>query len=229
MSPVSVTTGVLSGLAVIPETVADSILERVRMGNADLIVMTTHGRGPLSRIGLGSVADELIRRAGLPVLVVRPSAKASEVIPEPVLDDILIPLDGSALAEQDPGTRLSVGPADGSEAVPSCASSRPAPLLPRTSWACRRTRVASRDVPGSRIADMLRKQGLQASERGSSSPDTLPKPFLEESAAQGCNLIALATHGRGGLKRLLRGSVADKVIHAAAAPVLVYHPTNGKC
>jgi len=40
------------------------------------------------------------------------------------------------------------------------------------------------------------------------------------------NLIALATHGRGGLKRLLLGSVADKLVRGAASPVLVYLPTS---
>src|SRR5579872_1121247 len=59
MSPVPVTTGLLAGSTVLPSTVADSILERARTGKADLIVMTTHGRGPLGRLGLGSVADEL--------------------------------------------------------------------------------------------------------------------------------------------------------------------------
>src|SRR5208283_3917513 len=100
VSPVPVTAGVLSGSAVLPAMVADSILERALTGKVDLIVMATHGRGPLGRFGVGSVADELIRRAPIPVLLVRPSEKAPQVIPEPVLDNILIPLDGSPLAEQ---------------------------------------------------------------------------------------------------------------------------------
>ena len=73
MSPVSATAGVLSGSAVLPATVADGILERARAGKPDLIVMATHGRGPLGRCMRGSVADELIRRARVPVLLVRPS------------------------------------------------------------------------------------------------------------------------------------------------------------
>src|SRR5439155_4639702 len=72
MSPVSATAGVLSGSAVLPATVADGILERVRAGKPDLIVMATHGRGPLGRFMRGSVADELIRRSRVPVLLVRP-------------------------------------------------------------------------------------------------------------------------------------------------------------
>ena len=45
-----------------------------------------------------------------------------------------------------------------------------------------------------------------------------------EEAASGHDLVALTTHGRGGIKRLLLGSVADKVVRGAPIPVLVYCP-----
>ncbi len=52
---------------------------RAREEAADLVVMTTLGRGPVSRAFLGSVADELVRRCPVPVLLVRPGqAKAIE-------------------------------------------------------------------------------------------------------------------------------------------------------
>jgi len=223
VSPVSVTADVLSGSAVLPATVADSILERARTGNADLIVMTTHGRGPLSRLGLGSVADELIRRAPIPVLLVRPGEKAPGIIPEPVLDNILIPLDGSVLAEK---------------------VLEPALVLARLMEArCSLLRVVeSRSSPGNhgpggspdraqaaayleRVAGRLREQGLQVRTRVVVARHAA-EAILEEAEAQASNLIALATHGRGGLKRLLLGSVADKLIRAAVSSVLVYRPTD---
>lgn len=58
-----------------------------------------------------------------------------------------------------------------------------------------------------------------------------PQPaqgILEYAATRGADLIAVATHGLGGLARLLVGSVADKVIRGASAPVLVVHPTDRK-
>jgi len=48
--------------------------------------------------------------------------------------------------------------------------------------------------------------------------------ILDEARDGGVDLIALATHGRHGLPRLLLGSVADKVVRGAAAPVLVLRP-----
>ncbi len=50
--------------------------------------------------------------------------------------------------------------------------------------------------------------------------------ILDDASAHGVDLIALATHGRGGLKRVLIGSVADKVLRGAIAPVLVYRPVG---
>ena len=49
---------------------------------------------------------------------------------------------------------------------------------------------------------------------------------LEEVQTHAMNLIALATHGRGGLSRLFLGSVADKVIRGTSVAVLVCRPQN---
>jgi len=212
VSPVSVTVGVLSGSAVLPETVADGILERARAGKADMIAMTTHGRGPLSRFWLGSVADELIRRATMPVLLLRPSEKVPGLIPEPVLDNILIPLDGSVLAEQ---------------------ALEPALALAQLMEArCTLLRVveshsssAEAEAYLERVAAKLGQRAVQLRTRVVVARRPVDA-ILATAEAQGSNLVALATHGRGGLNRLLVGSVADKLIRTAAVPVLVCPPTG---
>ena len=221
VSAVAATAGVLSGSAVLPETVADSILERARTGKADLIVMATHGRGPLSRFGLGSVADQLVRRAPVPVLLVRPSENPPRTAPEPVVENILIPLDGSQLAEQvlEPAAEL----AQLMEArlcllrvvkSRSTSADRGAAGLPDKS-----------EYEGylERVAARLREHGLQVRTRVVAARHAA-EAILEEARVHGADLIALATHGRGGLKRLLHGSVADRLIRGAALPILVYRP-----
>jgi nucleotide-binding universal stress UspA family protein len=50
--------------------------------------------------------------------------------------------------------------------------------------------------------------------------------ILNDASAHGADLVALATHGRGGLKRLLLGSVADKVLRGGTTPVLVCRPVD---
>ena len=64
-SGVDVRTQVLQGGA------AAAIVESATDVDADLIVMTTHGRGGLTRVALGSIADEVVRHAPCPVLLVR--------------------------------------------------------------------------------------------------------------------------------------------------------------
>src|SRR6478672_4620069 len=76
--------------------VAPTLIKHARNIGADLIVMTTHGRGGLQRTWLGSVTDQLVRSSGIPVLVVPPSPETRSTFN---LGEILVPLDGSPLAE----------------------------------------------------------------------------------------------------------------------------------
>lgn len=217
VSPVSITATVLSGTTVLSETVADSLLEKAREAKTDLIVTTTHGRGSLSRLGLGSVADELIRRAAVPILLVRAEDKAPALIPEPLLDNVLIPLDGSALAEGvlEPALEL----ARLMEA--RCTFLRVVEADPSLADRAR----ADAETYLERVAGRARAQGLQVRTRVIVAR-AAARAILEEAVTEGSNLIALATHGRGGLKRLLLGSVADRLVRKARLPVLVYRPTG---
>jgi len=64
-------------------SVAADLLDLATRLHVDLIVMGTHGRTGVSRVLLGSVAEEVVRHAGLPVLVVpmfRRPAKTAEVV-----------------------------------------------------------------------------------------------------------------------------------------------------
>lgn len=215
---IAATGTVLHGSATLPLTVADSLLERVERVKADLIVMATHGRGPMSRLGAGSVADELIRRAHVPVLLVRPGSSPAEFMPEPAVEHILIPLDGSPRAEQvlEPAGQM-------------------ARLMEARCTLVRVVEVGVTSVDPSvlqdaeqylrRIAARMQTDGLQIETRVVVSPDAA-EAILKQAAAHSCDMIAIATHGRGGVQRLLLGSVADKLVQRAAAPILVYRPTS---
>jgi nucleotide-binding universal stress UspA family protein len=218
---VPVTTAVLPGSAVLPATIADAIVERARISKSNLIVMTTRGRRPVSRFVLGSVADELLHRASVPILMMRPCPIGRETDDNPILDNILIPLDGSALAEQvlEPAQELArimnarcclLRVVDTrSFAYGWEAGGKPETTRAETYLQC--------------VAGKLREQGLRVETRVVVSRHA-PEAILEEAEGQECNLIAIATHGRGGLARLLMGSVADRLIQGAACPVLVCCP-----
>ena len=223
VSPVAATTGVLSGSSVLPATVAESLLERARDGGADLIVMATHARGPLGRLGAGSVADELLRRAQIPVLLVPPGDKPLDAIPEPVVDNVLIPLDGSSRAEQVLGPALELARLmEARCSLLQVVDADPTPAEPGAGGTTEKSRA---EAYLGRVAERLRGQGVEVLTRVVVARNAAGA-ILAEAEALRSNLIALATHGRGGLNRLLLGSVADKLVRGANSPVLVYRPTG---
>jgi nucleotide-binding universal stress UspA family protein len=226
--------------ALLDGPVADMIDRHAAATGADLLVMTTHGRGPLARFWLGSVADALVRQGSIPVLVVRPQEAAPDLAQEPVVRRVLIPLDGSALAEQVLEPALALGAATQAEYtllrvvqpmipgghIPASAkvSGLREPLLKQLQALHRQESTEAQEYL-ERIAERLRARALTVQTRVVSQ-ERPATAILEDASAHGADLIALATHGRGGLKRLLLGSVADKVLRGGATPVLVYRPVD---
>jgi nucleotide-binding universal stress UspA family protein len=198
----------------------------------DMVVMATHGRGGIRRAWLGSVADHLIRHLEVPVLLVRPTEGAA---PQGGLGAgrILVPLDGSPLAEEalDAGAALAriwdtelsllqvVRPV-----LPS-----PDPGLPDPSAydeeLTEMCRTQAQDYLDD-VVERLRARGLRSTGVavvGWSTVDSI----LDVARPERVALVVLATHGRGGLRRLALGSVADKLVRGADVPVLVYRPVTG--
>jgi len=206
-----VTTALVYGLTV------DAILAHAQAGNADLIVMTTHGRGPARRFFLGSVADELIRRAQVPLLLTRPFEPAPTLIPEPLLENMLIPLDGSGLAEQVLGPALVLA---------QLMEARCTLLRVVEAGAALAGRTEEAEVYLQNLIGRLGAQSLRIQTRVVVAHHPA-EAIGKEAQAQSSDLIALATHGRGGARRMLLGSVADKVIRGTSLPVLVYRPLAG--
>jgi len=196
---------------------------------ADLVVMTSHGATGLERWWLGSVAEGLIRSCETALLLLRPAV--GEQAPEPAaLQRVLIALDGSPLAEQILGPALALGGLLKADYTllrvvePFVWGGRPigvgAPLD-----AERITRECELDARGylERVATRLRQDGHGVESRVVRAGRPAAA-ILESALALPGALIALATHGRGGLARLLVGSVADKVIRGGHTPVLVLRP-----
>jgi nucleotide-binding universal stress UspA family protein len=215
---VSVTTTLVDGLE------AEGILRRVREGRADLVVMATHGRGPLGRFFLGSVADVLVRETSVPVLLVRPRGVAPDLLPGPAVANVLVPLDGSRLAEQvlSPAADLAralLAPCTLLRVLePSGIATESASLAA--------ARTAAALVYLEAVADRLRGQGLPVRARVAVTAHPA-RAILSEARALEGTVITLATHGRSGVPRLVLGSVADQVIRTAPGPVLVYRPPTG--
>jgi nucleotide-binding universal stress UspA family protein len=185
---------------------------------ADLIVMSTHGRSGLGRWLYGSVADAVLRRTALPVVLV--SAVCDRTWPTDRPLRILVPLDGSPRAE---------------------AALGPATLLAEQ---LRATLTVLQVVHGfSRTPDAyveeyrneVRQYLATVSERtpqvtsavdlyGGNEPTA--RTIADFADVQEIDLIAMATHGRGGLARQVLGSTATELLHRARVPLLLVRATD---
>jgi nucleotide-binding universal stress UspA family protein len=223
-SDVVITSTMLTG------PVAGTLREYIQESGTDLVVMTSRGQGGLRRLWLGSVADALIRGSSVPVLLVRPQENPS---PRPVLENmrqILVPLDGSPLAEAilDPARELAA--LIGAELmlieiIQPLAPPLEGPVAPPLTFDEELTSLRRKEA-----ADYLRDLAEGYREAGVSTGYSailgrnVADTILELAESPTVGLIAIATHGRGGLKRLALGSVADKLVRTAPRPILVYRP-----
>jgi nucleotide-binding universal stress UspA family protein len=222
---ISVSTHLLDG------PVAATLATYTAQSGADLVVLTTHGRGGLARVWLGSVVDSLVRQIHIPLLTVRPrdtSAEPSRRLPA----HILIPLDGSVWAEQAIAPAMDLGRLLGAkctlfQVVEPLHTHGYAPGIDLAELAAEATETlcttARQYLEG--VASRIRAADLAVSVRVNLS-DNAARAILDEAQAGSIDLVAMATHSRGGLARTLLGSVADKVLRGSDVPVLIFRPAD---
>src|SRR5687768_10932894 len=206
--------------------VADALAGYASRNDVSLIVISSHSRSGFSRFSLGSVTDSLIRRTTIPVLVVKP---ASSYLNPQVRDSfrrIIVPLDGSSLAERILPSVVALATLENSEIFLLNVQSLSDPINKRQPgepavW--EDANFASTHAYLRFVAERLRREGLTAT-----SEIVIGENVAEEIAAyaarERADLIAIATHGRGGLSRMLRSSVADTVTRSARASIFALHP-----
>jgi nucleotide-binding universal stress UspA family protein len=202
----------------------DEILKAIEGLDPRLLVLATHGRSGLSRWRYGSVAGRLIREAPVPTFVIGPEVLQDEDR-TPAVKRILVPLDGSPLAEG--ALRPAV------ELAQSLHAS--IVLLRVVSWAAQPYLYG---VPGVDVAGLdreIQKAGedyLQGTRQALGNAQQVEIQVLRGSAAEALinyvrdenvDLVVMSSHSRSGLVRAVLGSVSDRVLQAAA-PVLFVRP-----
>ncbi len=192
----------------------------------DLVVLTTHGRDPLSRMWLGSVADYLLRHLTVPRLLIHSSGNG-HLPPTALPRRILVPLDRSPLAESAIGPAVALGKLAGAELVLLSVVEPIVPIGdPGISYPADLVREALDSMEQcsqeylERLAGTLRCDGQVVTTR-CVVDNRVARRIDQEAQRAGCDLIAIATHGAGGMRRLVLGSVTDKVVRGASVPVLV--------
>jgi nucleotide-binding universal stress UspA family protein len=201
---------------------AEAIVDRAADNAGTLVAIGTHGRSGIQRWLVGSVADKVLQVARNPLLLVRTMEEAKSV--ETLrLKSILVPLDGSALAES---------------VIPYAAElSRKMDLeivlvrifnLPTTYY-------DEGYVADERVWELIRDEAQEYLDRKvkelkSEGLARVTSVLLEGFAGERIinlaretpeNLIAICTHGRSGVRRFVLGSIADRVVRHSGDPVLV--------
>jgi len=198
---------------------AERILAAARDEDADALAMTTHARGAVASMLMGSVAREVVQRAGKPVFLVRPGVTP----PRQSGRRILVPLADA------PGAR-SVPPIVEALARETNAEVRLVHVLPFPTVADPVTGFnpaifRPMELPGvpwlDECVDRLTHREIRASKLILAGvPD---EAILREGRAENVDLIALQTRGRGGVGKLLLGSVTEAVLKRSDRAVLVCH------
>ncbi len=211
----SVTTTVLEG------RVVETLEQHIRRRTPALVVMTTHGRGGLSRAWLGSVADGLARRVSVPLLLLRPDAANRP------FRHVLIPLDGSDVSERIVDAATELAGADGVRYTLLRVLATGVPgegILPRRgSPPSGRSQQAMAEALLARTAESMASRGFDAHTRVIVADDAA-RQILDWAGANGVDLIAMVTQSQGGLERVFLGSVADKVLRGSTNAVLLVNP-----
>ena len=237
------TSGLVVRSTFLTGSVVATLEAHVAARRPDLIVMTTHGLGGPGRFLLGSVADAILRRSGVPVLLGGPDAglAASEQRSgQPAFRHVLIPLDGSERAEAVIPHAVALADPDAtaftllSVVVPLLVTAdRWSDTPPATAGPAQRQREEPFNVIERHERETSAYLEQVAAELRQCSMTVTTRVVVQAQAAQAildvaaechADVIAIATRGRHPLSRWVIGSVADRIVRGTEVPVLVFRP-----
>lgn len=181
----------------------------------DLVVMSTHGRTGISRVLLGSIAEKVIRHAPCSVLAVRPDT------PDKPFEHVLCPVDfsnSSRLATR-LATQLLRPDSRGITLMhvieaPVAAAGRADATLAR---ALDKQGTAQLEAWAAELRPLVPAPVVARTRIGYAGAETIAA--IDDDPT--IDLVVMGTHGRTGIKRVLLGSVAEKVVRHARCPVLI--------
>lgn len=198
---------------------------------ADIVVMSTHGRGAIRRLWLGSVAEQLVWQVHVPVLLVKPEHENGKLWSSE-FKHILLPLDTSAESEAVIDTCIDLGKLFGArftilqvQGEPFAYGGIPPQLSAESVATLVDDQVASVRTYLDGVVIRFTDAGLEA-EALTVASESPTGGILQVAEDRDVDLIALSTHG-GGVKSLLMGSVTARVVQRAEVPILVVTPKRG--
>ncbi|HEU0016159.1 MAG TPA: universal stress protein [Longimicrobium sp.] len=198
---------------------------------ADLVVLATHAHGGVSRLWHHGVAAYLSRHLSVPLLMVRDEGPVDELADGPEFGHVLLPLGGSAYSEHVLDHALELGRTFGAHFT--LLEVVPPPIQLGYTFEAQAGHVNQDELDARRrqaqaylegIAEGLRSRGVSAAaavEVSASPADGI----VRYATREGAGLIALETHGLGGVAHALSEGVVAEVLRHSPVPVLVHHDT----
>jgi nucleotide-binding universal stress UspA family protein len=235
--------------AIVAGTPAQVIVQEARAREVDLLVLATHGRSGLGRWRYGSVAEDVLRQADVPLLLVPSTSRYTWPLPvcAPAGGQarhdghdgqeghgateharpfrVLVPLDGSSFAREALASVSAFARTCDAELILLRVVEPPG--TPYGEVADVATYDPAPDLVDARryleeIAQTLRRRGHPVGIRA--EVGFAAATIAETAGEMQVELIAMATHGRSGLSRLIMGSVATGVLHRVPQPLLLVRP-----
>jgi nucleotide-binding universal stress UspA family protein len=206
-----------------PGQAADEIVQQVGEQGADLVVMRTRGQAGIQRAVMGSVAERLLSRTDVPIIMLRPGGRRMDKI-----TNLLVPVDGSpggalALASgvnlaKATGARIRLVEVVVPMAFHTLAPEGGGPIYYDPAWDDEALSAARTYVDG--MVARLRQSEVVAEGDARMARD-IAGAIVESADQHTSDLIVMSTHALTGLQRAVLGSVADAVVRTASCPVLL--------
>jgi nucleotide-binding universal stress UspA family protein len=205
---------------------AEAVVDVARSEHAGLIVMASHQRHGFDRWVHGSVTEEVLQHTSTPLLVV-PALAVPSSRPNP---RVLAPLDGSPAGEA--ALDLVAGllsPQRPMHALllrivpigPAIVGWEPALVVPSASSDEIEAEVRDAQAYLLERAEYLSGRGLTARRQVVETMEPIARVIRETAQREQVDAIALGTHGKGGMARLVLGSVSADVLETSPVPVLL--------
>ena len=242
LSGISIRTEVLSGLPV------QHLLAFTEAPGIDLVVLCSHGRTGFARWVLGSVAHALVHQCTRPILVRRQNEASSALAHSKRVGSLrtLVPLDGSKLAEAALSPAASLTSALAAPGQGALHVSQVVKIFPTTAdegflselneEALQRARtylsqIQERGLSAEKDRHLSLTHSVELASDVASALVNLAERGKHSEERTGeeinpCDLIAISTHGRGGLERWVMGSVTERLLNTTRLPMLIVRPSQ---
>ena len=214
-------------------TPAKEIIDYTKKNKIGLVVMASHGRSGIMPWAAGSVANKVLHTAKMPLLLVRAARLPKRAQGKPMLNRVLLPLDGSEAGEaavpyvQELMSRL------GSEVilfevVPTGKHIRTVGGLDYVLYPeqdLKQVKTEAREYLDKVYQQLKTKKGKVRVELKAGD---IAREIIDYAKRTRAGLIAISSHGHSGIAKWVFGSIAHKIVQVSNIPVLVIRATEKK-